>query len=337
MSDAAWEISPTCPPGWPELLERCAGGVFHAPPGLALGAPRGVALFARLVSPAGVVGLAAGVRSRCRLTFQPRHVYLPTLPAVPGDGDAALHALVELFRGDDAVEVVIDAFDARWSPGPLRGAEPTRERHEYVVTLDGGPDELARRFTRHHRRSLRHGLRGAWSVRTHHGREARELLRLVQHAAAQRAAERRDPLVVDPPAAAGTLGADPRWGATTLAAWDRDRLLAAALVGWANRRAFFMRGGSTPAGYQANAAVWLHWRIMSELRERGFVEYNLGGAPATAARPDDPAHGIHRFKRDFGAQVRLCRGLRWTMSVAHERAHHAVRSAASRTAQATAQ
>jgi hypothetical protein len=327
MTDGAWEISPTCPTGWPELLERCGGGLFHSPPGLALGAPRGTALFARYCSPDGTVGLAAGVRSRCRLTFQPRHVYLPTLPVVPGDGDAALHVLAELFRDDGAVELVIDAFDARWAPGVLDGAQPTRERHEYVVALDAGLEELASRFTRHHRRSLRRGLRGNWSLRTHHGREARDLLRVVQHSAAQRAAERRDPLMVDPPPAAGTLGADPRWGAATIAAWDRDRLLAAALVGWANRRAFFMRGGSTPAGYQANAAVWLHWRIMGELHARGFTAYNLGGAPATAARPEDPAHGIHRFKRDFGAQLRPCRGLRWTMSPAHERAHRAARGA----------
>jgi lipid II:glycine glycyltransferase (peptidoglycan interpeptide bridge formation enzyme) len=100
--------------------------------------------------------------------------------------------------------------------------------------------------------------------------------------------------------------------------------LAAALVGWANRRAFYLIGGSTPAGYERDAAQWLHWRIMCALRVRGFAYYNLGGTPSSAAQAGDPAHGLYRFKTGFGPEVVSCRSLGWTLSEGHARAHHLV-------------
>lgn len=319
----SWQLLAVCPADWAAQLRRTGGGFFHTPLGLALGAPRGDPLFAELVVGGDVVGVAAGVRSRCRFTAQPRHVYLPTPPAIaPSDGrDAALSALVDLFRLESVAEVVVDAFDAEWMAGPLPGAEDTRARQEYVVRLDAPPDELAGRFSRHHQRGLRRGQREGWLFRTHEGRQARDLLSLVQQAAAERAAQRRDAYVVEPPPAASALGEGQQWGVTTFAVWRTGALLAAALIGWANGRGFFLRGGSTAEGYRSNAAVWLHWHIMGELLARGIKEYNLGGAPARALRAEDPAHGLHRFKRDFGSEIRTCRGLRWTLSPAHIQAH----------------
>jgi hypothetical protein len=233
--------------------------------------------------------------------------------------------LVDVFREEGAAEVVMDAFDARWRPGTLPHAEDTRSRQEYVVSIDVSETELAERFSRHHQRGLRRGQREGWALRTHEGSQARDVLRLVQHAAAERAAQRRDAFVLEPPPPSSALTQGNCWGVTTFGAWNGESLLAAALVGWANRRAFYLRGGSTPDGYRSNAAVWLHWRIMSEFGARRFVEYNLGGAPTNASRPQDPAHGLHRFKRDFGSEVRPCRGLRWTLSEPHVQAHRMAR------------
>jgi len=332
-----WRISSTCPVDWAVKIERSGAGFFHTPAGLALGAPRGDQIFAELLLDQDVVGLAAAVRSRCRFTQDPRHVYLPTLPAIAANGarDATVDALVDLFRREGAAEVVADAFDAGWLPGAVPGAEETRSRQEYVVLLDATGEELARRFSRHHQRGLRRGQREDWALRTLEGRQARDLLGMVQQAAAERASQRRDAFVVEPPPAANTLAAGSHWGVTTFGAWFGGAPLAAALVGWANRRVFFLRGGSTPNGYRSNAAVWLHWQIMSEFASRGFDEYNLGGAPAHAVRPEDPAHGLHRFKRDFGSEVRHCRGLRWTLSPAHVQAHRLARWAPGAVSQAS--
>lgn len=322
-----WRMSVTCPADWATKLERSGAGFFHTPAGLALGAPRGDQIFAELVSGEDTVGMAAAVRSRCRFTQDPRHVYLPTLPALASlaDREEALAALVDQFRTDGAAEVVADAFDAGWLPATIPDAEETRARQEYLVRLDASEEDLARRFSRHHQRGLRRGQRENWAFRTHEGRQARDLLGMVQQAAAERASQRRDAFVVEPPPAASTLAEGAHWGVTTFGVWHNGVPLAAALVGWAQRRAFYLRGGSTPDGYRSNAAVWLHWRIMGEFRGRGFAAYNLGGAPAHAVRPEDPAHGLHRFKRDFGSEVRPCRGLRWTLSAAHVQAHRLAR------------
>ena len=325
-SSSPWRISGSCPADWPAKLRRSGGGFFHTPSGLALSAPRGAALFAELVD-GETVGVAVGVRARCSLTAEPRHVYLPTLPALanPEQGDAALAALVAVFREQDAAEVVVDAFDASWLPGTLPGAEETRPRNEYVVRLSADPDEMMRGCSRHHQRSIRHGQREGWVLRTPDGDEARVLLRLVQESAADRAAQRRDAFLVEPNPLAAALTDGEHWGSTMFAAWTGPTPLAAALIGWAGRRAFYLRGGSTPEGYRVGAAAWLHWRVMGELGLRGFSEYNLGGAPPGAARAGDPAHGLHRFKREFGAAVRPCQGLRWTLNLAHAYAHGAAR------------
>ena len=128
--------------------------------------------------------------------------------------------------------------------------------------------------------------------------------------------------------------ADP-WGATVFVAWNGGTPLAAALVGWANRRAYYVSGGSTSEGYAWHAAFWLHWRIMAALANAGFDAYNLGGSPAAAAEPSHPEHGLYQFKWRFGASVRPCAGARWVLQPVHARTHQivaeimgAVRSAA---------
>jgi lipid II:glycine glycyltransferase (peptidoglycan interpeptide bridge formation enzyme) len=108
-------------------------------------------------------------------------------------------------------------------------------------------------------------------------------------------------------------------------AYQGDALLAAALIGYTAHRAFYLSGGSTPDGYAQSASVWLHWRTMSALRARGVTAYNLGGAPAGAAAPDHPLHGLHRFKLGFSPTVYRRNGLQWNDRTAHVRAHQLVR------------
>jgi lipid II:glycine glycyltransferase (peptidoglycan interpeptide bridge formation enzyme) len=105
------------------------------------------------------------------------------------------------------------------------------------------------------------------------------------------------------------------------AAWNDSVPLAAALVGWANHRAFYLMGGSTPAGYECGASIWLHWQIASRMADAGFVAYNLGGSSPSAAVPGDPAHGLYRFKTGFGSRAVRCRSLTWTLSSSHARLH----------------
>ena len=107
-------------------------------------------------------------------------------------------------------------------------------------------------------------------------------------------------------------------------------LLATALVGWANRRAYYIAGGSTSIGYASGAAAWLHWRIMYSLAEEGFTAYNLGGTPASSVLPTDPQHGLYCFKSGFGAELVPCRSVRWALCPTHLGLHRVARWVATR-------
>lgn len=317
-----WLLQATCPAGWDVHLERCGGGFFHSPAGLAAGAPPGEALYALARVGDRVVGIAAGVRARCQLG-RARHLYFPTLPAVADAGVAeqALGSLAATLREEGNVaEVAFDSFDACWTAGPV----VTTTRHEHVVDLRRSPEERLRQLTPHHRRLVHRGGREAWTFRELAGEAARRLLWQVQRWAAARAAGRGDPFDADvpPPTIEGEW--DRPWGTTMFGVWCRDTPLAAALVGWANRRAFYVSGGSTPEGYAGGAAVWLHWSIMARLAEAGFTGYNLGGTPAGAMQAGHPANGLYRFKRSFGADDVPCAGARWRFQRGHLWVHDVI-------------
>jgi len=321
-----WMVASRCPRGWRALVERCGGSVFHSPAGLAAAAPPGTPIFAELYQGDQAAGIAVGVASRCRFGFKPRHLYFPTAPAVvePSQREAALGALVDRLRAGGAAEIQFDSYDGSWQPEPRNGTT-ARDRLEYVVRLQSSRDDLASGCSKHHRRHVQRGERDGWELRTLDGERARDLLYAVQREASARASERGDPFAPALPEVALTSpeGRSP-WGITTWSAWHDQTPLAAALVGWANRRAFYLIGGSTRAGYERDAAQWLHWRIMCALADTGFTHYNLGGTPASAVNPGDPSNGLHRFKIGFGAEVVSCRSVGWTLRPAHARAHRVV-------------
>lgn len=326
--DLRWAISARCPRGWRALLERSGGGPFHSPPGLAASGPAGARIYAELHDGDVLVGAAAGIASRCRFGLKTRHFYFPTVPAVADSArrQEALTSLLEALRARGAAEVEFDSFDASWQPDlPVRDRARRRERLEYVTRLEPSHEAMAGRCSKHHRRHVQRGERDGWELRILDGDEGHNLLRAVQREASTRAAGRGDPFSAAlPDVVLSPLGGAP-WGVTTFSAWHGATPLAAALVGWANRRAFYLIGGSTPAGYERDAAQWLHWRIMCALAGAGFTHYNLGGTPASAAAPEDPAHGLYRFKTGYGPDVVPCRSVAWILRPLHVNAHRAVR------------
>ncbi len=326
-----WVVDTECPPDWVAHLMRFGGGFFHSPLGLAVSKPGGVPLFARLLLGGEVAGIALATEATCRLGRVPRHIYLPTLPALIclGRRDEALIALAETLAERGAAEVVMDSFDARWQPGPSLPAPGHEPRQEYLMPLDDVDDGamLAEGFHEHHRRAARNGERAGWTMRSLSGRDAWALLWLVQMSAADRQATTSGGFPIAVPDEVLTTRPDPAapWGLDTFSAWDGPNLLAGALVGWAGDRAFYVLGGSTPDGYRVAASVWLQWRIMSLLIERGCRHYSLGGSPANAAATDHPAHALYRVKTGFGADVLPCRGARWEYGRAHLFTHDVAR------------
>ena len=323
-----WTLDHQAPPDWAPLVERLGAGFFHSPLGLRAGAPAGEPLFLRYHRDGEVVGIAAGVRTPCRLGGAFRHYYFPTWPAFADDSlrDHGLAKLVTSFRAQGVAEVVWDSFDAaRRGPFPK---VPTR--WEYLLDLTRIADSPTWPGSSGHRRSIRRGEKSGLLFRELSGPEARAALIAVLESAIERHARRGvhhggtiPPVVTDPVAPSAP------WDTRTYAAFAGSDLLTAILVGRCGRRAYYLVGGATESGYAMSASTWLQAQVASRLSDGGFAEYNLGGASLHAPEPEDPDHGLHRFKVGFDAAVIPCAGDRWPLMPAHMRGHRLFSWAAS--------
>lgn len=322
---AAWQLSSLEPPAWAESLAACGGTFFHAPPVLEVSLPPGEAVYARLVRGPRVLALALGVAVRCRLSRRARHYRFAALPAVaPGvDRDRAAAQLVRLLARHGAAEVVMESFGARGVAGAEAEGVPGRPRMEFVLPLDGGADALLARMRPTHRRHARQGERAGWTLRVPRGDDALRLLGSVREGAAARAAARGDAFQAGLPAAAfgRAVARTAPWGTAAFAAYDGETVLGAAGVGWAGGCAYLLAGGSTPEGYRRSAAHWLAWRVMADMAAAGLASHNLGGVPADARSPGNPAHGLYEYKRGYGGEEIPCRGARWEVDSGHLRLH----------------
>ncbi|HKV75101.1 MAG TPA: GNAT family N-acetyltransferase [Gemmatimonadales bacterium] len=322
----AWQLSSTPPDRWHEIVASLGGGFFHSPSGLSAGAPRGEPVFALRLDQNQVSGAAIGVRTRCRLSLVARHGYFPSLPLLAGGADPAegTESLVAALRSAGLLELIFDSFDAPWSAAPLTFGRPGKQRREYLVDTSPAPEQLKSSFGSTHRRHLNRGERAGWSFAMEDGPAAIQIMDQVQDSAAERAARRDDGFATGGAAAllphlsTGPLGAE---GVRVFVSREGDAVLSAALVGWYAGRAFYVLGGSTPAGYQASASVWLHWKIMLALKETGVRVYNFGGAPVDAAEPGNPAHGLHRFKTGFSPREELRAGVTCEFGTMHRLGH----------------
>ncbi len=310
----------TCPPEWATWIKAHNAGFFHSPSGLLTGAPAGDPLYCVQTGADGVEAMAVGVRHACRLSRRTRHVYFPSVPAVrdAARGAALLESLVARLRAAGAAEVIVDSFDATWCP-PMPPDVQTGWREEFVISLEATPEDMLARCSTHHRRHIRKGDRSGWTLRTHTGAAAGTIFHRVQSGARERADERGTPFAAS--AIQGLVEAAPDlnapWGATLFGAWEGEVLLAAMMVGWGGRRAYYIAGGATPPGYTAGASAWLHWRIATTLASAGFLKYNLGGAASDASSNG----GLKRFKQGFGAPGADTCGARWQLRSMHLRGH----------------
>ena len=333
-AQSVWRIMDAVPHDWHAVLERSGGGVFHTPVGLRSDDPEGRPFYAALESDGQTVGVAAGAWKHCRLSRRPRHVLLAAYPAFvdPVFKDVAFAALLRDLRAAGAAEVMLDSFDSPWPP-PISppGAVPLQyiDRLEYVVSLERGPLERRAALSDNHRRQLQRAEPRGWELRLPEREAAEALLKEVTAEASTRAGARGDPFHIS---AAAPLDAGPSWpapwGVQLFAAFDGTIPLSAALVGWANARAYYLSGGSTPDGYSQAASVWLQWHIMAHFAAAGFTAYNLGGAPYDGVIPGSSSHGLHRFKNGFGADIVRCRSVRWEVRPVHSYAHAAARRVA---------
>jgi hypothetical protein len=315
-----WTSASAVPPDeWARAVRVVDAGFFHSPLGFRVGAPPGEPLFLRYQRDGEILGVALGVRSRCRLSGELRHAYFPTTPAYASEVDHTLAnaALAQTLRDLGIAEVRWDSFDAASTVSPA----PHPERVEYLLDLAQVDERLVWPPSAAHRRSVRRGEREGWTLKPLTGPARLRALEGVMERVIERASGRGVELHVAVPAVLSESGPEVEKELVVYAAKDGETLLAAALIGLSEHRAYFLMGGATLAGYQCGGSVWLHARLASELAARGMPTYNLGGAPASALKEDDPAHGLHRFKMGFGPAVVPCAGDHWVLGAGHVRGH----------------
>jgi hypothetical protein len=320
-SPDSWTALAACPADWAAMLTDCPAGFFQTPLGVLAGAPAGEPRYFVLHHEGAVCGVAVGVRHGCRLSRQPRHIYFPSPPAVHGDPafrNDAVAALMHRLRHDGYAEARVDSFDARALPADGAILWP-HQRREYVVNLAVPPDTLLAECGHTHRRYIHRGDRAGWTLRTHTGAEARQVVVAAHETARSRAGRRgrgfdsEIPPVIDH----ASSQFDAPWGTAVFAAWDGTTLLSALLIGWACHHVYCIMGGSTDAGYEQSASTWMHYQIMASLGEAGFTSYNLGGAPALEAT----AGGLRQFKHGFGSVEVECMGTHARFRPLHVRGH----------------
>ncbi|HSG46181.1 MAG TPA: peptidoglycan bridge formation glycyltransferase FemA/FemB family protein [Longimicrobiales bacterium] len=309
MTGLAWELFHREPGDWLDDVARLGAGPFQTVLGLRASGVAGEPIYLRCSDRQGrCVSLAAGLGPRRRIPFLKGEVLFPSVPVCgPGlDAGSVVPGLLETLRRSHARAVRFDSFDAQCAG--LEGLGTPRPRREYRVAILA-PDAQLAALADTHRRRVDQGDREGWSLERFAGDRAREAMRAVKAGTAQRASrkgrafelagEAWDPSDLVPPG-------ETRLGGAVWAAMADGVLLSAVTVIWAGDRAFYVEGGSTPAGYAAVASHWMHTRIMNALGSTGIRLYNMGGAPAGAHEPASPHHGLHRFKMGFGAhEVRV--------------------------------
>lgn len=315
--------SSAVPQEWAQATRTVDGGFFHSPAGLGVGAPRGEPLYLRYLEADRVLGVALAVRSPCRLSGNLRHAYFPTWPAYAADVDRreADRALARTLRDLGVADVRWDSFDAGCAPIRV----PSPDRIEYVIDLTEVDKSLTWPPSSGHRRSVRRGEREGWRLEVLTGPARVTALARVMERVVERASGRGVEMTVEIPVALTRPARTGDEGLAVHVAMQGDTLLAAALIGRSERRAFFLMGGATPAGYQCGGSTWLQARLTSQFAAEGLRHYNLGGAPVSAVHEGDPAHGLHRFKLGFGSKPVPCAGDRWILGPAHVRGHRLLR------------
>jgi hypothetical protein len=81
-----------------------------------------------------------------------------------------------------------------------------------------------------------------------------------------------------------------------------DEVLAAMLVVYHDRRAYYLIAGSSGLGREAMPSYALQWRAMRDARDAGCADYDLCGLPMPD-HPDDPWRNLEQFKTGFGGRI----------------------------------
>ena len=280
------------------------------------------------------IGVALLLKPRLRPWARPTAL-LDRLPAAAaadcariGIEPAAAHtaiarAVLELAGRRGWQRAEIESFDGPSPPPDLAALGcATRERYEFLLDLASGEEARFAALKASHRRKIRDAEKAGVTVADETGAPAVALLRELQGHTQERRGGRGEEMRLPDEGqyrrlaetfvagGGGRLFVGRREGrplSVILCAASSGEAAAGARAG----RAYYLMGGTSPEGFECNAAALVLWRASVLLAGRGVAILNLGGVPREAEEAGHPQHGLFRFKEGFGAARVECRSGTW--------------------------
>jgi hypothetical protein len=300
---------------WEDVVAGCGGNPIHLP---AVHLPAAPARRLRyLVARSGTevvacaLGVAAGSRWD-RLRGRDTELTLPTPPAVRGDRDPVMEAVLAAARERGFRKVVVGtAAGDSFLDAPRLARFVSSRILEFVLDLRRDRETIHAAMHKVHRKNIRRAERAGITVAPEPTRDALLALRSMQEVAAERSRQKGGGFRVLPVEYFDKLyehvfstGIGELW----VARRGGDPVAALAFLGTA-QTAMTVRSGSTEEGYETRAMYPLQAAVIDRALERGFARLSLGGVPEAAAEEGHPEHGLHDFKKGFGAAPCLRTGL----------------------------
>jgi hypothetical protein len=237
-----------------------------------------------------------------------------------GDGTAAAdtalaRAIVELAKTSNWASVELDSYDGPSPPPDLAALSfSVRERYEFLLDTSGPTETRFAALKSSHRRKVRDAEKSGVVVADETGATPLPLLRELQGHTQERREKRGEEMDLPDPESYARLEKSfvAGGGARLFVGRKEGTPLSAVLCGAHGTRAYYFMGGTSPEGFECNAATLVLWRASDLLAQRGVASFNLGGVPRSAELAGDAQHGLFRFKEGFGATRIECRSGTWT-------------------------
>ena len=218
-----------------------------------------------------------------------RELSITSLPEMP----PVFWAGLKRFITEQGITLLqLNTFCSRVSNIPPLGKELQRKRrYEYVMSLEGTPEDLLRRMKQHHQRLVRKGMKAGLVVRIGTQCRPEDHVKLIE-ASMQRRAGRGERIESFSPK--DTLLAGVNSGLYRLfQACRGDEVLSSISMAIAPRGRYLQTSGTSPEGMKMGASHYLVYEIMRLSLVEGATLLNLGGV-------SDPHSGLAEYKRHFG-------------------------------------
>lgn len=225
--------------------------------------------------------------------FLRRELELPSIDVREDDADIVWGGVLDFCRRHGVTSLHAESFGSSAAILP-RGLHPSHHRDRWEFVLDLDTEGWERGLSSNHKRNLARARRSELRLRrttdvsacaTHARLQALSTARRNDRGEAFRSVENST-----------ECDAYVRHGAGELfQALRDDEILSSMLVLRARSGAYYQSAGTSPAGMEVGASIFLVLSTAEALALDGTRRFNLGGA-----EPTNP--GLHRFKTGFGAR-----------------------------------